>query len=298
MTKNKDHNYISCLELVQAGKAAHDLGKTLFQDINRRNIKLFDLPAHKRIFLFIMTRAVKTFAAIEVLCKRGYGQDVSALIRSLLENLITVRYIIYDPRNADEKARRFVEYKWVIFKRSLAEEELSVRSASRAAQQEFSEKKALVLEHVDDFKKKYHVVSDRALVTWSGKTVKDMARLVNRELHQEYEAMFRQCSRFAHPTILGDKEYIIQGRKTLTFAPGPSALGVELNYFAATKYFIQYLELINGLFALGHEQQLACLRRNFQNAQDCLNKKSLLSPGLSSKSGTHHLKEVKIYFQY
>ncbi|HPB69201.1 MAG TPA: DUF5677 domain-containing protein, partial [Candidatus Omnitrophota bacterium] len=98
MTKNKDHNYISCLELVQAGKAAHDLGKTLFQDINRRNIKLFDLPAHKRIFLFIMTRAVKTFAAIEVLCKRGYGQDVSALIRSLLENLITVRYIIYDPR--------------------------------------------------------------------------------------------------------------------------------------------------------------------------------------------------------
>ncbi len=297
MTKNMDHNFISCLELAQAGKAAHDLGRTLFQEINRRNIKLFDLPAHKRIFLFIMTRAVKTFAAIEVLCQRGYGQDVSALLRSLLENLITVQYIIYDPHKADEKARRFVEYKWVIFKRSIAEEELSLRRAPEKSQKEFLEKKALVLSHVEDFKKKYRVTSDRALVTWSGRTVKDMARIVSRELHQEYESMFRQCSRFSHPTILGDKEYIIQGHKTLTFAPGPSAVGVEWNYLFAIQYFIQYLELVNGLFILGYEQPLACLRQNFQNAQDGLNKKSLASSGSSQKSETH-LKEVKFYVQY
>ncbi|MFA5261335.1 MAG: DUF5677 domain-containing protein [Candidatus Omnitrophota bacterium] len=297
MTKNKERTFISCPELSQAGKAAHDVGRTLFQDINKRDIKLFDLPPHKRIFLFIMTRAIKTFAAIEVLCRRGYGQDVSALIRSLLENLITIQYIIYDPQNADEKARRFVEYKWVIFKRSIAEEELSLRRASGKIKQEFSEKKEMVLMHVNDFKKKYRVTSDRALVTWSGKTVKDMARIVNRELHQEYESMFRQCSRFSHPTILGDKEYIIQGHKTLTFAPGPSSLGVELNYLVAIKYFIQYLELVNGLFILGHEQPLGRLRQNFQNAQDCLNKKFLPSSDTSKKAETH-LKEVKIHFQY
>ena len=297
MSKNKEHNFISCLELAQSGKAVHDLGRTVLQDINKKNIKLFDLPAHKRIFLFIATRAIKTFTAIEVLCRRGYGQDVSSLIRNLLENLITVQYIICDPQDADEKARRFVEYKWVIFKRSIVEEELSLRHAPEKDKEEFFKKKEMILTHVDDFKKKYRVTSDRALVTWSGKTVKDMARSVSRELHQEYESTFRQCSRFSHPTILGDKEYIVQGHKTLTFAPGPSGVGVELNYLVAIKYFLKYLELIDGLFVLGHEKHLAALHQNFQDAETCLQAKSPSSSASSKKSETN-LKEVKIYFQY
>ena len=297
MSKNKEHNYISCLELSQTGKAVHDLGRTLLQDINKQSIKLFDLPAHKRIFLFIATRAIKTFTAIEVLCRRGYGQDVSALIRSLLENLITVQYIIHDPYTADEKARRFVEYKWVIFKRSLAEEEFSLRHAAEEDKEEFLKKKELILTHVDDFKRNYRVTSDRALVTWSGKTAKDMARIVSRELHQEYESMFRHCSRFSHPTILGDNEYIIHGHKALTFAPGPSPVGVEANYLVAIRYFIKYLELIDGLFALGYGPQLLCLRKDFQNAQDCLNKTSPAA-AVSSKKFEANLREVKIYFQY
>ncbi len=294
---NKPKMCVECLELVEVGRAVGDLARALLQEINNKNIKLFDLPAHKRIFLFILTRAIKTFTAIEVLCLQGFGQDVAALIRSLLENLITAQYIIFDEKTADHMAKRFVEYKWVIFKRSLAEEERGLRRSADEEKVEFNEKKELILKHVEEFKKRYDIKSDRALITWSGKTVKDMARQVSKELYDEYESTFRRCSRFSHPTILGDKEYIVQDQRSLTFSPRPSAVGVDMNYQAGIRYFMAYLDLVNNLFKLQFAEDLSALRKKFQDVQDLLNKKnSAVSPREESRAT--NIREVNIYFDY
>lgn len=205
-------------ELFDFSDEINHFTSSLLNEFNNRRIKLFDLPAYQRIFLFIVTRSIKTYASILVLCKAGYGQDVSTLLRSLLENLVTAKYIIHDPLTADEKARRFVAYKWVIFKRQLPEQEKMFRSANSEQKNELFEKKQKIQKKVDEFKVNFHITSDKALITWSGKSIRDMAKKVDHKLLDEYEKTFRLCSRFSHPSILGDNEYLIQDNNNLIFS--------------------------------------------------------------------------------
>ena len=77
---------------------------------------------------------------------------------------------------------------------------------------------------VEEFKEKYKITSDRALISWSGMSLKDIAKKVDRKLLECYETTFRLCSRFSHPSILGDNEYLIQKDKSLAFSPLPSTV--------------------------------------------------------------------------
>ena len=237
-------------QLQQLGQVCRQEGQHLLTEINAANLRLFDLPANKRIFLFILTRGMKSFSAIELLCQTGFGQDVASLVRSLMENLITAKYIIHDPATADQLARRFVEYKWVIFRRALQEDEINARNDSENRQQEFQARSKMVLSQVEAFKERYQIKSDRALLTWSGRTLKDMARKTSPELLAEYETAFRQYSRFSHPTILGDREYMVQDDQTLTFSPLPSEVGVQINFLNAMKYYVEFMTVANQLFGL------------------------------------------------
>lgn len=229
-------------------------------EFNRRHLKLFDLPRHQRIFLFVLTRSIKTYSSILELCRSGYGQDVATLLRSLMENLITVRYITYDKSVADEKAFRFVSYKWVIFKKHLPELEREISQADAPTQQEFSLKKKSIFERVEEFKRQFKITSDRALMTWSGKTVKDMAKEVDEALMHEYEYTFRMCSRFSHPSILGDQEYLIQDDKSLIFSALPSDIGIVPNLKKAVEFMLEFLLLNDQLFQLNFAGQLEALK--------------------------------------
>lgn len=232
----------------------------ILEHFNRRSLKLFDLPTHQRIFLFILTRAMKSYAAIVRLCRQGYGQDVAMLLRSLLDNLITVKYILHDRSGADDLTKRFVAYKWIIFKRSLEEEERKIlKSASEADRKAFLEKKDLILKSVEDFKKSYQIISDRALLTWSGKTVRDMAQKVSLELMEEYDETFRLCSRFSHPSILGDQEYVIQDDQRLVFSAQPSGVGIVPNLKKTIRYMIDLLLIVDELFEFDQKESLSSL---------------------------------------
>jgi hypothetical protein len=265
-------------------------------EFNQRKLKLFDLSAHKRIFLFIITRSFKTFFAMHELCKKGYGQDVSNLLRTLLENLITALYILHDKSTADEKAARFVFYKWVILKRHLPEEEKNVRSASEKEKEDLIVRKKLIYEKVEEFKKKFHVTSDRALMTWSGKTIKDMAGQINRELVNEYETTFRLCSRFSHPSILGDNEYLIQDDKNLVFSPLPSTVGVVPNLKNAIRYTIEFMKIINELFQFSYVENIAVLESECTQVFSMEKyKEHILSNNRSQSSSS--IKESQIFFK-
>ncbi len=265
MGHSHDHRFIEeeFRELFALADQARDCVDRLLETFNERETKLFDLSAARRIFLFILTRSIKTYSSIVVLCRRGYGQDVATLLRGLLENLVTAEYILHDPKHANNLAARFVAYKWIIFKRALPEQEKMIKEAPEERQREFDRRKAVVMEHVDDFKKKFKVTSDRALITWSGKTVRDMAKHVSAELVAEYDETFRQCSKFSHPSILGDQEYMVRDSKNLIFSPQPSEIGVAVNLKQAIKYFLEFADLVNEQFDLNSKAFIDRLRQQW-----------------------------------
>jgi len=166
---------------------------------------------------------------------------------------------------ADERAKRFVSYKWVILKRHLPEQEKDIRSSSDEAKNAFFNRKQLILQRVDEFKTEYNLKSDRALLTWSGQTLKDMAKRISKELLNEYESAFRLSSRFSHPGILGDKEYLIQDEKKLVFSPEPTDIGIILNMKRTINYYLEFLFMTNGLFDLKYEDQLNDIKLKCDN---------------------------------
>lgn len=232
------------------------LAREFLRSFNEKKFSLKHLTPAQRIFLFFVTRSLKSYSAIYLLCQGGYGQDVATILRSLLENLISAKYIVRDPRFADQMASRFVEYKWVIFKRHLAEEELNLVNDSAEARNDFLEKKNTVLAKVAEFKRKYNIVSDKALLTWSGRSIRDMAKLIDHKLLEEYDSTFRLCSRFSHPSIIGDKSYLIHGDGELIFSVNPSMDGIILNLKSAIRYLNEFLKMFIELYQIDKEPVL------------------------------------------
>lgn len=281
-------------ELFDLADQTIHMAQDVLEEFNRRHLKLFDLPANQRIFLFIVTRSLKTYFSIVELCKRGFGQDVATLLRSLLENLVTARYITHDQKTADEKAARFVAYKWVIFKRHLPDQERKVRNGTPEEKNEFLDKKSRVLKKVDEFKQRFNVLSDRALVSWSGKTTRDMAKKVDKKLLREYENTFRICSRFSHPTILGDNEYLIQNDQKLIFSPLPSDIGIIPNLSNATKYTLMFLKMIDSLFDF---QQAHLIHRLENSLQSLLKSEKYQEAQQTSHKPATSIRESTISFR-
>ena len=272
LSDQKEQIYKTYSGLFRVGEELIDWTFKLMEGFNKKTILLTALAPHQRIFLFFFTRAVKTYSAIFYLCQEGYGQDVSTLLRSLLENLITSKYILTDPKRADQLTARFVDYKWVILKKQLSEEEPLMSQLSQGKKEAYLEKKKLILEGIEKFKKKYLITSDKALLTWSGKTIKDMAQAVDSLWKEEYESTFRLCSRFSHPSILGDKEYIIQKENQLIFTSVPSNVGILDNLKKSTKYKFEFLKDFNKLFQLNFGKELSVLEKMLNSPfQETLN---------------------------
>ncbi len=251
------------------------LAESLLTKFNQKEIKLKDIPPHKRIFLFFLTRTIKTYSAIQTLSREGYGQDTATLIRGLLESLISVRYILADPKIASQRAVRFVEYKWVIFRRYLPDEKEDVKKITDSLRQELIAKKSLILEKIQEFKNKYKITSDRALITWSGRSLRDMAKMVDRILVEEYDSTFRLSSRFSHPSIIGDSEYLNQQDGYLIFYPSPSNIGIADNLKAATHYMLEFIAIFDNLFNL---QQTEHIARRRQKAADQFKEEDKIIP--------------------
>jgi hypothetical protein len=247
---------------------------------NIQKIRLFDLPAYKRIFLFILTRACKTFDAIIILCKNGFGQDAAILLRGLFESYVTAKYIVSHPQPvANQLAARFVDYKWIILKKHLYE---TGKKNQRSTAPEDEEYRKQVLERVDDFKKKYGIMSDRGLLSWSGKTLRDMAGKIGPELLNEYETIFRICSRFSHPGILGDNEYLVTDQKHLIFSPLPSQIGVRDNLLHASYLMVGLLRLTDILFGFKDEKSINAIESKVINFRS--QKSSVTHPAKSKSS--------------
>jgi len=235
-------------------------GSFLFlKNFEARNIKLDDLAPHQRIFLFFLTKILKTYSAICILCQEGYGQDAYVLLRSLLESLISVKYMLSDLGSADEKALRFVGYKWVILKRYLSES----KDGSKNQQEDDSYyKRKLIIDKFSEYKRQYNIVSDRALLTWSGKTIKDMARTTDKNLFLEYESAFRIYSRFSHASIIGDNEYMYFQNNILTFSPSPGTIAVTSALKNAINYTMDFLRVFNDLLDLRCDTHIRKLEGN------------------------------------
>lgn len=293
MTEEEKKQQKIAQDLILVGEKLEELINDILTEFNSKDIKLAHVSSHKRIFIFFLTRSIKSYRAIKTLCKEGFGQDISTLLRSLLESLISVQYILSDPKDADNKAIRFVDYKWIIFKRYISNiREIDTEKIDDLLMKKLISRKDTVLEKFDAFKKKYNIKSDKALVTWSGRTIRDMAKAAGPELLEEYDSTFRLSSRFSHPSIIGDRAYIKYIETNMTFSITSSLIGVATNFRIAISYTLEFLKIFNNAFNLNFAKRL----EEIKNDVDKIPHEEPITTH-STTSASLDQKEIKIKFQ-
>lgn len=248
--ENIKRNY----ELFTLATDFHVLLKDASNIFNLRSLRLNTLPIHKIVFLYLYNSSVKSYSAIHLLCLEGYGQDSSIILRSLLENLITAKYILYDIKSADYKAKRFEEYRWVEVKNSLEYWEMRDAYQDEKLKKEILSKKKEVMQNVEDFIKKYNIKNKNDLLRWSGISIRKMAEEVS--MLEEYLLTYKLCCSFSHPSFIGSLERTKKTLEGINFSSNPSFKGIIEDMKSAILYLYDFLRIYNNVFNLNIEKKL------------------------------------------
>lgn len=175
------------------------------------------------LLLNSFAKAQKTFRAVLMLCKSGYGEDALILARTLLEQAFTVKFISL---NVDSRLPEFVDYSVAI-----KEKYLERKLASKKDLLPDFDVEALKL-HLEKEKEetrsqgrdpdRFRLKNGEIANSWTGTSIGNMAKKTG--LGHYYDVYWLACN-LSHANALGLNEYIEEREGVIHLKPAPS-----LNY--------------------------------------------------------------------
>ena len=233
---------ISSEKLIQSNIALRDIAHRLTQKYQSSG----KVPTDNKemLVLLFLTKAQKTHAAIMLLCSDGYGQDAVVLSRSILELLITIKYILAD--STDGRVDRYVSHDWVL--RSELYENLKNREELAVIP---TEKIQEIKANADAAQKKYGY---KPYGGWSDKTMYYMAKEIGEE--SNFNICYGiQCS-FSHSSARSMMEYMKESDGQYVFDAGKSERYINPALAMAFDFQKSLCLEADKLFSLGFTEEL------------------------------------------
>jgi hypothetical protein len=206
--------------------------------------------------LALFSKSYKTIRAIKTLCLEGLSSDANALLRTMIECLISLRYL--SEGNKENKGIDYFEFcllqnqkilnalkKDPIFKDIVTNEaELNVKDVTLNIKSKMSE---------DDFKKKYKASH------WSGVNIEVVANRVG--LQAVYDLPFRISSRAIHATDFSD-HMKYQNGFVINILPGDKWCKEVL--ITSIRIFLMILVEVKNSFDLNQDEEVASFEQRFR----------------------------------
>jgi hypothetical protein len=152
---------------------------------------------------FAIGKAFKTYEAVGILCRSGYGEDAFMLARTLFELMVTTWYILQD--DTDDRLIRYMNYDWVTRKKMydyvITKDDL-LSGLNKAIESE--NKEDTIVEVEAEYKKvmeKY-----KYGMGWSDKSIKDMSEAIGRS--DLYNTVYSLQCTLGHTNARSMNEYI------------------------------------------------------------------------------------------
>lgn len=217
---------------------------------------------------FTLTKAYKTHGAILLLCKEGYGEDSSVLVRTLFELMVNLMYVLKDP--TDERAYRYYAYDWVLRDKMINAIEHTPEMMSLIEQREMHPKPG------DETSKKIHDMAKQANdkykykgTSWSDKSIKEMAEEVGRG--KQYGTIYRLHSQHVHSASRTINSYVSMTLTGLEYSMGISENEVEVSLVSAFDFFGTTFDQVGDHMGWGTEPKLKELVDRYVKAVHSLN---------------------------
>ena len=169
--------------------------------IENRKIEFFRLELFKAIMLALFGKCRKQFKAIQLLCRKGYGEDACILTRSMLNILIDIEYILTD---REVLAERYFRYEYVLKNKKIEVLKKHSKHGSIFPPKKPTISEEEILREVKKFKGDYGKNSG----DWSGKTIKEKAMRARGFLPMAYDMAYRPHSDLEHSNVASLHSYI------------------------------------------------------------------------------------------
>ena len=186
---------------------------TLLSAFIARKPKINQNHAHELVFHYLLARGMKTYRSITILWQSGNEQDAMALLRNLLETVITLKYMTAE--DVDYRVKRFTDFQHCECRKRLNTYKGLLKSKS-IHQRDYDEAfpSAAHVKLVEDNYKNHfstHLTKANSTDSWSGKNALEMAKDPKVNMVHDYLTAFKSFSLFTHPTSLAVKDYIRNG---------------------------------------------------------------------------------------
>lgn len=222
----------------------------------------YPLAGDKELFTgFCLGKAYKTHGSVLLLCRQGYGQDAAILVRSLIDLLITLLYILNDPSN--ERISRYFSYDWILCKKMF---EYAKTKPHLLKALEVNDVNPLpdklttkeIEEHARLAQEKYHYGRD-----WSIHNMRDMAKEVGEE--DLYLTMYKLQSQLIHTAPRTMNEYIKKEDEGYKIEVGQNTRWVEEALVSAFDCFYMIIGQYDKLLELGFANQLDDVAKRYSS---------------------------------
>jgi hypothetical protein len=203
--------------------------------------------AHKQVTFVLLVKAWKTYQAIVLLARSGFGEDATVLTRSLLNLVINARWISQAPAN---RISAYVDYDSVLkarFNRKIVEDPRLVGRESRDPMAEFKNKQFELDAAAREATKRHGYNKKHG---WSKKSIRDMANELGMTI--DYDSLYTLASDLDHSGIGSLDEYITVTPDGRIFVSGmPSQNWVRESWFGAHLLLIAIAKLADSVLDLG-----------------------------------------------
>ena len=192
------------------------------------------------VIFSLTTKSTKTTRAILHLSDQGYIEDGFILVRSLLENVINLKFIL---RNQQIYCKMFLNYGYYDWFRKIK------ALSENTTQPDFARQCKNLLRNANHSKYKqieqFRKCIEGTDYSWSKKSIREMSELVDLE-NPYYNKVYFYLSQYTHPHISGLKGYSSKSNGITIFDDSPSLKGVEeLLITTLDLYFRQITLLAN-----------------------------------------------------
>lgn len=266
MSNFKTENIRSHQELFDLSEELQGIAEELKNAFNKasaiQDFRRSKIPLYKTIYLFFITNAMRQYPSIHILCVYGYAYCASPILRSLWENLVSIKYILLsddgqlDETEANLKAKRFEEYRWVNMSKMLRYWKNDDGVQRKDLQEAIVSRNDEIIAKVNEFMKIYKT---KHLNSWSGLSIEEMAKKLN--MLGDYNLVYRMCCNLSHPSSLGLQLGVEKNPQTTIFSTKPSNDQVKSVLMIAIQYFHEFLVLHDHLFSLKMFNELTAFQK-------------------------------------
>lgn len=214
----------------------------------------------KMVLLFLSRRSIKSAYAFILLDKRGYGEDVYPILRSILENTINIKFI-YSQNECDLWAERYIEYQNVLSKKTANN---YLKHGEKDNLISFIREKCSELDQeISSLKSKYGSNFGDYPYTWSGKTIRQMARDCKMEYY--YDVIYNFWSDFCHGNIRSSNGYMESINNQIKFIERKTHVH-DREYCALFDFIYKTVEIVNDKANLNLSKTLESIKSEFVKA--------------------------------